>query len=249
MRDKRLVINCDLGEWETPEVATSLIQALSGVGMVNIACGVHAGGVDMIKHCLDRCRVESVPAGAHPGLAGEGGRGELRLTPGELDAVLEEQVNLFTQHCEAAGVACHHIKLHGSLYHAVEADEDLARAYLKFVRSLDPVPAVVGLAGGRVVAIAAEAGVEVWPELFTDRAYRRDGGLCSRSEPDSVLEEPSVVVERLHRWLADGRIAAGDGTPVRVEARTWCVHGDTPGALAMIRALRELIEVANLRTG
>ena len=42
--------------------------------------------------------------------------------------------------------------------------------------------------------------------------------------------------------LREGKIRAVDGSDLRVQAETICVHGDTPGAVEFVRALRARLE-------
>jgi 5-oxoprolinase (ATP-hydrolysing) subunit A len=44
-------------------------------------------------------------------------------------------------------------------------------------------------------------------------------------------------------------VEAVDGSSVRVEARSICVHGDTPGAVEIARAVREKLEDAGVPVG
>ena len=67
-------------------------------------------------------------------------------------------------------------------------------------------------------------------EAFADRAYRADGTLVSRSEPGAVLTDPTLVAARAVAIATEHSVTAVDGTAVKVEARSICIHGDTPGA-------------------
>ena len=46
------------------------------------------------------------------------------------------------------------------------------------------------------------------------------------------------VRERAVRLVRDGTVVAADGTILRVDAASLCVHGDTPAAVAMAGAVR-----------
>ncbi len=84
------------------------------------------------------------------------------------------------------------------------------------------------------------------PEAFADRAYLRDGRLVSRSEPDAVLTEPAEVAARAVRLATEHEVVSVDGSVVRVEARSICVHGDTPGAVDLARAVRDALDAAGV---
>src|SRR4029450_13719959 len=83
-------------------------------------------------------------------------------------------------------------------------------------------------------------------EFFVDRGYTPDATLVPRSRDGALLHDPDDVTERVLRWVRDGVVAAVDGRPVRVEAESLCVHGDSPGAVAMARAVRAGLERAGV---
>lgn len=64
--------------------------------------------------------------------------------------------------------------------------------------------------------------------------------------PGSVLHDPDAVAARAVRLATAGVVDAVDGTVVRVEASSLCVHGDSPGAVAMARAVRAALAAAGV---
>ena len=88
---------------------------------------------------------------------------------------------------------------------------------------------------------ATRAGIPVASEAFADRAYTPTGALLPRREPGAVLHDPAVVAARMLRLVRDGVIEAVDGSAVTVRADSICVHGDSPDAVAMARAVRDLL--------
>jgi UPF0271 protein len=92
-------------------------------------------------------------------------------------------------------------------------------------------------------------GVTVVNECFADRAYNPDGTLVSRREPGAVIDDEHAVAARAARMAVDGTVEAADGSEVRVDARSICVHGDTPGAVGLARAVRRTLESGGVRLG
>jgi UPF0271 protein len=133
----------------------------------------------------------------------------------------------------------HHIKLHGALYHAVEKDDTLGRAYVDAVARWFPKVKIYARAGGRVLTLAAKAGVSAWAEGFIDRAYCADGQLVPRNQDGALLTRTREITERLREWQQTGGWKSLEGSWVAVPARTLCLHGDTPGAVALARAIRK----------
>ena len=235
----KLDLNCDLGEGE-PLVRTRAL--MRWITSANIACGGHAGDAQSMRACVRLAKQLGVNVGAHPGpwSRADMGRSNVQITPAELDLLLLQQVSALESIARSEGVRLHHIKLHGALYHAVEADGSLARAYLRCVAQHWPKAKIFALAGGRVIREAKRLGVRCLAEGFADRAYQSTGQLVPRSEPGAVLQDLVQIVTRA-RDLRAGRgfSAAGGGRlPLRME--TLCVHSDSPNALRMIRALARL---------
>jgi UPF0271 protein len=123
------------------------------------------------------------------------------------------------------------VKAHGALYHALDADPILAQAFVALVRELPPsARALVGRESGALHARATAEGVTFLREGFADRATRPDGTLVPRGEPGAVLEDPAAARARAIDLARSGRFD------------TICVHGDTKGAVAIARAVREALE-------
>ncbi|MGH3376406.1 MAG: LamB/YcsF family protein, partial [Actinoallomurus sp.] len=76
-----------------------------------------------------------------------------------------------------------------------------------------------------------------------------EGALVSRREPGAVIEDVHAVAARALRMAVDGTVEATDGSEVRVDARSICVHGDTPGAVELATAVRTTLERADVRLG
>lgn len=235
----RLILNCDLGEDEPPEQTERLLGI---VDAANIGCGFHAGNLEKTRATIASAQEAGVLIGAHPGLDGDGGRSEQWPCAETFRELLEVQISSFQESVEASGARMHYIKLHGTLYHAVEKDEPLTKVYIEFLERQSPTPAVFALAGGRFARTAESRGLRVYHEAFADRAYRQDGRLVPRSEVGAVLAE-SDALQRFRIWREQGSMPVLSGQAISMKADTICVHGDSPGALEMIRAIRGLLNV------
>ncbi len=225
-------LNCDLGEGEPPDRTRALIETVTSV---NIACGGHAGDLSSMERCVRLAMDRGARIGAHPGVAGAFGRGEVRIEPGALALLILHQASALQRVARALGARMQHIKLHGSLYHAADADPRLAAAYVETVRRWFPGVRIVGRAGGRVVRVARARGVPVWEEGFLDRAYRPDGSLVPRSGEGALISDPAIIRERIADLRAGRGLVAVDGRRLPLKPVTLCVHGDSPGALRIAR--------------
>jgi UPF0271 protein len=173
------------------------------------------------------------------------GRRFLDVAPGDLRDDVLYQVGALAAFARVAGTAVRYVKPHGALYNAVVRHEAQAAAVAEAVAAYagatgEPL-AVLGLPGSALLAAAAERGLRPVAEAFADRAYTPDGTLVPRSQPDAVLADPGTVAARAVRMAVAGEVVAADGTVVPVAAESICLHGDTPGAVGLARAVREAL--------
>ena len=229
-------LNCDLGEGESPRRTRALMAVVSSA---NIACGGHAGDEASMLRCLALCREFGVRAGAHPGFVDREnfGRRAVPISAKDLALLLLQQAGALAQIAAAEKVRPHHVKLHGALYHGVEADAELARCYAGTMAKYFPGWKIYASPFGHVAAAARRVGVPVWREIFADRAYLASGALAPRGEPGAVISSPTAACERWREVRQGQGVLTVDGTRLPIEGETFCVHGDSPGAARMARAL------------
>jgi UPF0271 protein len=236
-------LNADLGE-TVDGVPTADDEAMFAVvSSASVACGGHAGDADSLREAVDRAVRYGVAVGAHPSFPDPAnfGRVHVRMSAEELTASVVAQLSALVD----AGADIRYVKPHGALYHAVSADAAHARAVVTAVADLSErlgraLP-VLGL-DGAIAPAAHAAGLPFVREAFLDRGYRPDGSLVPRGGPGALLTDPVVVAARAVRVVRDGTVDAVDGTAVRVEAASLCVHGDSPDAVAMARAVRAALD-------
>jgi len=75
-------------------------------------------------------------------------------------------------------------------------------------------------------------------EAYADRAYQPNGLLVPRQMPGSVLHDRTAITERSVRLAQSGEIVSVDGSVIRTAARSLCIHGDTPDAVEIARAVK-----------
>ncbi|MDF5755384.1 5-oxoprolinase subunit PxpA [Spongiactinospora sp. TRM90649] len=241
-------LNADLGEgfgiWRLGD-DDALLDIVTSA---NIACGFHAGDPLTIRRTCAAAVDRGVIIGAqvsYRDLAGFGRR-EMDVEPDELSAEVLYQVAALDGVARAMGGRVSYVKPHGALYNRVVRDAGQAEALVGAVAAYSPDLPVLTLPVSEVHEAAARYGVRTVTEAFADRAYTPEGRLVSRREPGAVLHDPAVVAARAARMAAGAEIAAADGTMVEVTARSLCVHGDTPGAVALARAVRDALNDAGL---
>ena len=214
------------------------------VSSANVACGFHAGDPAGILQTLRRAAARGVAVGAHvayPDLRGFGRR-TMDVASADLQADVIYQIGALQGLAAVAGTAVRYVKPHGALYNTIAHDERQARDVIAAIRAIDPTLPLVGLAGSPLLDWARQSGLRVIAEAFADRAYAPDGSLVSRREKGAVLHDPADVAARMLRLATEGLVTAIDGSTLRIKADSVCVHGDSPGAVAMAREVRALFE-------
>lgn len=213
-------INCDLGEWESLEETQWIMQRID---MANVACGEHAGSALQIEKCSEWASEFGVNIGMHPGVKGEKGRGDVStLHKDVFIRLLTLQYDYFEKY---AGKP-EHLKLHGSLYHLSEKNEEIREALLHFV--VEKKMRLLCLANGRVWNDAQSLeSVEVLGEAFLDRGYLPSGELVRRSERGAVIEDLVEVQKRFDRVMRNGGIYSVCKKEMGIHVDTFCVHSDS----------------------
>jgi UPF0271 protein len=89
-------------------------------------------------------------------------------------------------------------------------------------------------------------GFPVVREAYADRAYQPNGLLVPRSQPGAVLHDADAIAERAVRLATTGELVAIDGTVFRSAARSLCLHGDNPEAVAIARQVRQALEAEGI---
>ena len=240
----RIDLNADLGE----DCGADDGALLDIVTSANIACGFHAGGGAVMTATVAAAAERTVAIGAHVSYRDREhfGRRPLDVPPAVLAADVGEQLAALAACCDREGTRVRYVKPHGALYHAITVDRGQAEALAQAIAAFDPHLPILGLPGTLAVEIARAAGLPTLVEAFADRAYAPDGGLLPRDRSGAVLEDPDLVAARVLALVRTGTVPAVDGTAVAVAADSVCVHGDSPNAVAMARAVRDVLTAAGV---
>ena len=233
-------LNSDLGEgfgvWTLGDDAALLDLVTSA----NVACGFHAGDPSTLRRVCAGAAERGVAVGAqvsYRDLAGFGRRA-IDVEPAELVNEILYQIGALSAFTRVAGTTVRYVKPHGALYNVATASAEQAAAVVEAVARYDDALPILCLPGSALARAADEAGLRAVAEAFADRAYTAEGTLVPRRSPGAVLDDPQEVAARAVRLATTGTVTAVDGSSVRVVAESICVHGDTPGAVDIARAVR-----------
>ncbi|TDC52645.1 LamB/YcsF family protein [Jiangella ureilytica] len=236
-------LNCDLGEGFGAWTMGDDAGLLGVVSSANVACGFHGGDPTIMRGICETAAARGITVGAHVGyrdLAGFGRR-EIAVPATQLADDVLYQLAALDGIARVAGTRVRYVKPHGALYNTIVHDAEQAAAVVDAARSYDPTLTILGLPGSEVLRIATVHGLSTVPEAFGDRAYHTDGRLVSRRRPGAVITDPGAVAARCLELATTGTVTSIEGEPVAVRARSLCVHGDTPGAVGLLRRVREVL--------
>lgn len=246
--DVSIDLNADLGEYTGLDLAARDAAIMDVVSSANIACGVHAGDLEVMRRTVELAARHDVAIGAHPSFPDrEGfGRREMKIPSGELEDVIVSQIEALAECCVAAGVRLRYVKPHGALYNIGARDEAVAGVIAEAVRRTDSSLVLLGLYDSFLISAGERAGLTVAAEGFPDRGYLDDGNLVPRVRADAVLHDPELVADRTLKMARDGYVLSVDGKRIKVLPDSLCIHGDNPEALELVKAARAALETAGL---
>ena len=241
-------LNADMGEsfgpWKMGDDA-ALLQIISSA---NIACGGHAGDADVMSATMTLARDNGVGIGAHPGfmdLAGFG-RNRMSVPRGTLQNQVRYQVAASVGMARSLGTSVRHLKLHGALANMASEDEVLARDLYKAALSVAPDLIVMVLAATAQQDAVQSLGCKWAGEIFADRAYNDDATLVDRSKPGAVIHDAALAGARMVKMVKAGAILTEGGKTIPAAIDTICLHGDTPEAVDIARAVKSSLQEAGI---
>jgi len=241
-------LNADLGEgfgaWRMGD-DDALLEVVTSA---NIACGFHAGDPVVMRRAAEAAARRGVAIGAHvsyPDLRGFGRR-DMDLPAAQVTDDVLYQIGALDAFARAAGSPVAYVKPHGALYNRIAADAGLAGAVVAALEMYDRRLPLLTLPGSAAMQAAERAGVPAVAEGFADRAYRPDGQLVSRKEPGAVIADAGAVAGRALAMARDSTVTTAGGHQLTLRVDSLCVHGDSPGAVGLARAVRNALTSAGI---
>ena len=241
-------LNSDMGEGFGPWRMGDDAALLDVITSANIACGFHAGDPDVMAETMRLAAKNGVGIGAHPGFADLKGFGRRRLNIGaeELGNMIAYQLGAAKGMARSVGANIRHFKLHGALANMCAEDATLAKTCYSAALRVNPEIILMVLAETAQQAVVQELGANWAGEIFADRAYEDDATLVDRSKAGAVLHDADMAAERILNMLREDAIIAESGKRIPAKIDTICLHGDTPEAVEMARALRTKLSGAGV---
>jgi UPF0271 protein len=245
----RIDLNSDMGESYAAWRMGDDPAMLSIVTSANIACGFHAGDWNVMHETARVARANGVAIGAHPSFNDRDGFGR-RVIRGdsmaEIERMVAYQIGAMQAIATMAGHRVTHVKAHGSLGNLINEEDDLALAVGRAIKAVDPGLFYIVMPGRNSERAADKLGLPLAREFFADRTYDDDGQLTSRKRPGAVIHDAAGAARRVLDTLNDRAITTVNGRRIPVGIDTICVHGDTPAAVDMARAVRKALEASGM---
>ena len=223
MRD--IDLNADLGEGDAYDR-----DLLAVVSSCNIACGGHAGDEESMRATVSAAIANKVAIGAHPGYPDREGFGRRSgyMSGDALKRSVILQIKSLAAIAAAQGASLAHVKPHGTLYNDAVNDRALADTIVAAITEAAPQASLVGLPYSELQSAAEAAGLTFVGEGFVDRAYQANGELVPRSQPGAVHDSLKLMLPQAVSLVG--------------KVDTLCIHGDTPAAADIARAVRNELE-------
>ena len=240
---KYIDINCDVGEGIGHES-----ELFPHISSCNVACGGHAGDEITMRQVVSLAKNHQLRIGAHPSYPDRSnfGRISMSISAKELITTIEEQIHTLMLICEQEQVKLHHIKAHGALYNDIAKDTKLAEFFLEAVAKHKEVLFLYVPVNSVLEQMALERGFMIKREAFADRNYNENYSLVSRKESNAIISNPQLVCEHLARMVQNQKLITVKGIEKRIEADTYCIHGDTTNALQILMYLSKELPEQNI---
>jgi 5-oxoprolinase (ATP-hydrolysing) subunit A len=244
----KININADIGESYGKFVMGNDAELMPMIGSANVACGMHAGDptimVQTVRFALDN----NVSIGAHPGFNDIWGFGrrQIRMRPLDLEYLVTYQIGALQALAGAQGAKVTHVKPHGALNNMAHVDIDYALAIGRGIKAADPDLIYVANVGSQMTEAGAKLGLRVANEAYVDRRYGDDGAMLSREREDAMIHDPAEAARQVVGIVENRAITSITGRRIPADVQTFCVHGDEPTAVAVMRVVRAELKTAGI---
>jgi len=234
-----VLVNCDMGESYGIYKMGEDEKLMPLINLANVACGFHGSDPNHMRKTVQLAKQNEVRVGAHPSLPDRQGFGRRAMTiePRELTNIIIYQIGALTGFLETEGMVLNHIKPHGALYGMAARDESVAHAICDAAEPFD-VP-LLGMKNTVHEQIYNARDMQFISEFYADLEYDDDGNLIITREHDPV--DPKIAAERCQRAIEEGKTESVSGKSVPVGSDCICVHSDTPNAVDVAIAVREVV--------
>ncbi|MFM1650561.1 LamB/YcsF family protein [Brevibacillus sp. B_LB10_24] len=240
-------LNCDMGESYGLYQMGNDEEMMKYISSANIACGYHGGDPHVMRRTVELAKEHGVSIGAHPGFPDMMGFGRRYITASaeEIRDYVMYQTGALREFAAASKLELQHCKPHGALFMMAMEDEKIARAILEGLASVSEKMIVFALNGSAVVEIGRQMGIPIAKEVYADREHTKNGSIVlTRTGP--TIKDYTEMAQRVVRMVKEGKVRTPDGEEAEVTAETICIHGDTTGAIELVKQIHAAFQQAGI---
>ncbi|WCK53419.1 LamB/YcsF family protein [Aneurinibacillus sp. Ricciae_BoGa-3] len=241
-------LNCDMGESFGLYQLGSDEEMMQYITSANIACGYHAGDPHVMRETVELAKKYGVGIGAHPGFPDLMGFGRryMSSTVSEIKDYVMYQMGALREFASSLDMKIQHCKPHGALYMMAMEDEKIAKAILESIAVIDSNTIVYAMNNSAVVEVGQKMGIPVAKEVYSDREHTSTASIVLTRKGYSI-EDYAQMADRVVRMVKEGRVVAHTGEDVSLKAETVCIHGDTPGAPQLAKAIVDALKANDIQ--
>lgn len=244
----KININADIGEGYGKYSIGNDAALMPLIGSANVACGMHAGDPTIMVRTVKLALDHGVSIGAHPGFNDIWGFGrrQIRMRPQDLEYLVTYQIGALLALALAQGARVTHVKPHGALNNMAHGDLDYALAIGRGIKAADRELIYVANAGSQMTLAAQQLGLRVANEAYVDRVYDDNGMMASREREDAVIRDPEQAARQVLDIIQNKALISTSGKRIPAEIHTFCIHGDEPTAVDVMRVVRSRLAEAGV---
>ncbi|MBK77626.1 MAG: lactam utilization protein LamB [Flavobacteriaceae bacterium] len=230
----KIDINADVGEG-----CLDYEELFSLISSCNIACGGHIGDDISIKKSIKLAINHDVKIGAHPSFPDKlnFGRKIIKISSSDLERSLTSQINLVIKIAKDHNKRIHHVKPHGALYNKAFYDFKTCETIISCIKKLPYEVTLFSQYKSLLSSLAGENGIKIYNEVFIDREYNDDLSLVSRENKNAITHDLNIINKKVLNIIKNKLITSINNVVMKVKADTYCIHGDNPNALVIMKSL------------
>ena len=234
-------LNCDLGEKSIHYDGKNDYYLLKIINSANIACGYHAGNIEIIDSTIKQSKKNQVSIGAHPGFNDPKnfGRKRINLSENELYNLITKQLEIINKIANENKYPITHVKPHGALNNMACDNYDLAKIISESIIKVNKDLIFLVPTGSQMEKAGKKLGLKVASEIFADRNYEDDGNLISRSKKNAMITNPKIAEEHVIKMVRNQALNCFSGKQIPCEIDSICVHGDEQSAVDTAKQIKE----------
>ena len=234
----KIDINADIGEGCFNDK-----DLFSLISSCNIACGGHFGDKKSIKKSIKLAIIHDVQIGAHPSFPDKlnFGRKILKISSNDLEKSLTSQINLVIKIAKDHNTRIHHVKPHGALYNLAFYDIKTCEIIIKCIKKIPYKVILFSQYKSLLSNLASKNGIKIYNEVFIDREYNDDLSLVSRENKNAITNDQDIINKKVLNIIKKNQITSINNVQMNIKADTFCIHGDNPNALIIMKSLTSFL--------